>query len=120
LGGNEAVGRGSTDDECWQARPARHPEISSAELPGKRGDAGSRMCPPPRPLWTLAGGKPRDQRHSGSRRRGWGCRQRPRISCQGTARQLRKAGTCVQCSHCEVSVIATCQGAPREVRETTR
>src|SRR5664279_3609290 len=35
LRGNEAVGRGSTDHECWQARPARQPEISSAELPSK-------------------------------------------------------------------------------------
>ena len=86
LRGNEAVGRGSTDHECWQTRHARQPEISSAELPGKRGDAGSRMCAPPCPLWTLAGGKPRDQRHSGSGRRGRGCRPRPRISFQGTAR----------------------------------
>jgi hypothetical protein len=58
LGGNEAVGRGSTDDECWQTRHARQPEISSAELPGKRGDAGSSMCAPPRPLWTPAGREP--------------------------------------------------------------
>src|SRR5664280_540412 len=39
LGGNEAVGRGSTDDECWQVPRARQTEIGSAELPGKRGDA---------------------------------------------------------------------------------
>src|SRR5664280_3433811 len=37
LGGNEAVGRGSTNHECWQARRARQPEIGSTELPGKRG-----------------------------------------------------------------------------------
>jgi len=55
LGGNEAVGRGSTDDECWQARTSRQPEIGPAEFPGKRGDASSRMCAPPCPLWTPAG-----------------------------------------------------------------
>jgi hypothetical protein len=120
LRGNEAVGRGSTDDECWQTRPSRQPEIGSTELPGKRGHAGSRMCAPPRPLWTLAGGKPRDQRQCGLRRRGRGWRPRPRISCQGTARQLRKAGTCGQLAHCVVSVMATCQGAAREEREITR
>src|SRR5664280_2280661 len=120
LGGNEAVGGGSTDDECWQARPARRPEVSSTELPGKRGDPSSRMCAPPSPLWTLAGGKPRDQRQCGSGSRGRGCRPRPRILCQGTAGQLGKVGTCGQGAHCVVSVMATCQGASTEVRETTR
>jgi hypothetical protein len=120
LGGNEAVGRGSTDDECRQARPASRPEISSAELPGKRGDSGSRMCAPPRPLWTQVGGKPRDQRRCGPGSRGRDCRPLPCISCQGRERRLRSAGTCGQLAHGVVSVIATCHGAPREVRETTR
>ena len=55
LGGDQAIGGGSTDHEDRQVRHVRHPEIGSAQLPGQRGDASPGVGAPPAPSSARAG-----------------------------------------------------------------